>query len=178
MSKKKQDLLEHAEKLFYQNGFHAIGLKRIVHDAGVALMTLYNHFDSKEDLILEVLKNREKRYFSHLNSMAECRNTEGTVSVALLFAEAHIAWLSSSGTNGCMFLRAKEEYALENEEIVNQVIAHKKSFISFLVKQGFSHAHSIQLAMLFEGATSLSEILDVNDIAIQFRSLIKDSFRE
>ena len=30
MSKKKQDLLEVAERLFYQHGFHGVGLKQII----------------------------------------------------------------------------------------------------------------------------------------------------
>ncbi len=133
MSKKKQDLLQHAEILFYQNGFHAIGLKRIVNEAGVALMTLYNHFGSKEDLILEVLKNREMRYFSLLNAAVTRKITEGSLSIALLLAEAHMKWQRDHGTNGCMFLRAKEEYSFENEEIVGQVVAHKNNLISFFL---------------------------------------------
>ena len=40
MSTKKEDLLVAAEQLFYQHGFHAIGLKAIVQEADVALMTL------------------------------------------------------------------------------------------------------------------------------------------
>ncbi len=71
MSEKRKQLLTTAEHLFYENGFHHVGLKRIVSDSGVALMTLYNHFPSKEDLILEVLKSRETRYLSLLENHSE-----------------------------------------------------------------------------------------------------------
>ena len=45
----KQDLLEVAERLFYEHGFRGVGLKQIIQEANVATMTLYNHFDSKEN---------------------------------------------------------------------------------------------------------------------------------
>ncbi len=62
-SKKKDDILKTAEELFYKHGFHSIGVKRILEEAGVATMTMYNHFASKEDLIKEILLNREEMYF-------------------------------------------------------------------------------------------------------------------
>ena len=37
MSKKRQDLINHAERLFYENGFHSVGLKRVISEANVAL---------------------------------------------------------------------------------------------------------------------------------------------
>ncbi|HJF68792.1 MAG TPA: TetR/AcrR family transcriptional regulator, partial [Staphylococcus kloosii] len=36
MSKKKDDLLEVAERLFYENGFNGVGLKQIIKEANVA----------------------------------------------------------------------------------------------------------------------------------------------
>ncbi|TDL32782.1 TetR/AcrR family transcriptional regulator [Jeotgalibacillus sp. S-D1] len=178
MSKKRQDLVEHAEKLFYENGFHAIGLKRIVNEAGVALMTLYNHFDSKEALILEVLNNREKRYFSFLDAAVAGKSTRDIAQNAQLLAQSHIQWLRSDGTNGCMFLRAKEEYSFENEQIVNQAVAHKHSLRSYFLELGFSQKHAIQLAMLFEGATALAEVLDVDDVANELNNMTETLFKE
>ncbi|TFD99442.1 TetR/AcrR family transcriptional regulator [Jeotgalibacillus salarius] len=176
MSKKKQDLLECADALFYENGFHGVGLKRVVSEAGVALMTLYNHFDSKEDLILEVLSAREKRYFSFLNPAVEEGNTNDKTSFALGLGQSHIKWLGTESTNGCMFLRAKEEYAFENEEIVNQAIGHKKSIISFLQKHGFAQKEATQLALLFEGATSFAEVVGLEAAADELYNLIKKAF--
>lgn len=66
MSKKKQDLLEVAERLFYEHGFRGVGLKQIIQEANVATMTLYNHFDSKEKLVEAVLQQREMRYWQYL----------------------------------------------------------------------------------------------------------------
>jgi len=176
MSKKKQDLLQFAEILFYENGFHGVGLKRIVNEAGVALMTMYNHFDSKEELIIEVLTSREERYFSFLKADIENLNGEDTSSIASRLAQSHVNWLASHAANGCMFLRAKEEYSFENEGIVEQVIAHKKSFISFLQEHGFTLRQSTQLALLFEGSTALAEVIELQTVADDLYDLINMMF--
>ncbi|ASK62356.1 TetR family transcriptional regulator [Virgibacillus phasianinus] len=170
MSKKKQDVMERAEQLFYDHGFHAVGLKRIVKEANVALMTLYNHFDSKEDLILEVLKRRDEKYFSILKSSV--RNSKDSIVWSL--AEAHLDWIRKHDTNGCMFLRAKEEFSSnDNYEIVQYVNAHKRSLLAFFEELGFNHSEAAQLVLVFEGATALSETLNVDDVAMAFRNSIK-----
>jgi AcrR family transcriptional regulator len=48
--------------LFYRDGYHATGIDRILADAGVAKMTLYKHFRSKEELILAVLEKRSQLF--------------------------------------------------------------------------------------------------------------------
>src|SRR3954452_2648383 len=57
----RQRVLETADRLFYQEGVRAVGIDRVIAEAGVAKMSLYNHFPSKDDLILAVLKYREER---------------------------------------------------------------------------------------------------------------------
>src|SRR5262245_2695423 len=58
-SEARQRILETADRLFYQEGVRAVGVDRIIAEAGVAKMSLYKHFPSKDDLILAVLKHRE-----------------------------------------------------------------------------------------------------------------------
>ena len=56
----RQRILETADRLFYQDGVRAVGVDRIIAEAGVAKMSLYKHFPSKDDLILAALKHREE----------------------------------------------------------------------------------------------------------------------
>ena len=56
----RQRILETAERLFYANGVRSVGIDRIIAESDVAKMTLYNHFASKDELILEVLRYREE----------------------------------------------------------------------------------------------------------------------
>ena len=60
MATNKRDLLlATAERLFYTEGSHATGIDRILSESGVAKMTLYKHFKSKDELILAVLEARQ-----------------------------------------------------------------------------------------------------------------------
>lgn len=113
MSKKREQLLAQSERLFDQHGFHAVGLKQVIKEAEISLMTMYNHFESKEALILEILKKREARYLQKLNQFTEKKNGK---TFMLALAEAHLNWIRENGSNGCMFLRAKEEYSLAKTE--------------------------------------------------------------
>lgn len=52
MSQSKEELLLHAAlKLFNELGFHGTSTAKITKEAGVSTGTLYNYFESKEDLI-------------------------------------------------------------------------------------------------------------------------------
>ncbi|MFK3937477.1 TetR/AcrR family transcriptional regulator [Alkalihalobacillus sp. NPDC078783] len=168
MSKKREALLTSAEQLFYKNGFHSIGIKRVHEDAGVSLMTLYNHFQSKEELILEVLRKREERYFELLKT-----NSPTILSIAT----AHLDWLQSH-QNGCLFLRAKEEFPGKNHMICQYVINHKNHLISFIEGCGYSAKDSFRLALLLEGATAMSEIHDTNQVREETLRMIGSIFQQ
>jgi hypothetical protein len=45
----RQRILETAQRLFYRDGFRAVGIDTIISEAGVAKMSLYRHFPSKDD---------------------------------------------------------------------------------------------------------------------------------
>lgn len=51
----KEKLVEAARELFWQQGYHATGLKQILEAAGAQSGSLYHAFNSKEDLLLAVL---------------------------------------------------------------------------------------------------------------------------
>ena len=61
-STRRDHLVDTALKLFARGGFHATGIDTILAEAGVAKMTLYNHFRSKEELILAVLRRRDELF--------------------------------------------------------------------------------------------------------------------
>ncbi|WP_208560779.1 TetR/AcrR family transcriptional regulator [Marinilactibacillus kalidii] len=172
MSQKRQDVLETAEYLFYQKGFHSVGIKQIISEASVSLMTLYNHFDSKEALVLAVLNNREDTYFSFLKNQFDLNSINSIQEKAQKVMESHLLWLEKMDTNGCLFLRAKEEYTHENDEITKRVISHKKFILSYLEDSGFSKNDAFRLAIQLEGATALAETSNITHIRKECLSII------
>ncbi|MGY4688835.1 TetR/AcrR family transcriptional regulator [Salibacterium sp. K-3] len=160
-SAKKDKLLETAERLFYEHGFRGVGLKQIISEADVATMTLYNHFSSKDNLIEEVLKQREERYWSYLDSYIEM-NSESPFIRAV---QAHGLFLKEQSYKGCMFLRAIEDYAGTDNEIESIARGHKFKLLQYFQqlaeKKGKTNERDLanQLTLLLEGTTSMTTLI-------------------
>lgn len=156
MSTKKEKLLETAEKLFYQFGFHAIGLKQIIKEADVALMTMYNHFQSKDELILEVLKRREQRYMAFLKKYVSNTDLNSPFDIV----KGHADWLIENEQRGCLFLRAKEEFGGDPDHMVVKLAdRHKQRLLHFTMDRvaDMTEREALQVVLLCEGATALAE---------------------
>lgn len=161
LSQKRQDILSTAERLFYEYGFRGLGLKQIIQEANVATMTLYNHFDSKDNLVEAVLKQREARYWYYLDSYVEKQPNQPFISAV----KAHCEWLNDHSYKGDMFMRAIEDYAYTDNEIENIARGHKQRLLNYLEKlandagivNGLDLA--IQFTLLLEGTTSMTALL-------------------
>ncbi|HKN30732.1 MAG TPA: TetR/AcrR family transcriptional regulator [Roseiarcus sp.] len=51
-----------AADLFYRKGVHAVGVEEIVKEAGVAKISLYRNFASKDDLVVAYLEDRSRAF--------------------------------------------------------------------------------------------------------------------
>jgi AcrR family transcriptional regulator len=54
----KQRILETADRLFYGRGIRAVGVDTVAAEIGISKRTLYNHFPSKDALVLAYLERR------------------------------------------------------------------------------------------------------------------------
>jgi AcrR family transcriptional regulator len=54
-------ILTAAAQLFYRHGIRAVGVEAIADAAGTNKMTLYRHFDSKDELVAEYLREEAKQ---------------------------------------------------------------------------------------------------------------------
>lgn len=102
--KKKQDILQAAERLFYRNGFHATSTDRICSEAGVSTRTLYRYFPSREKLTEAVMTERKNRFYAELHPAGHPE------AVSQLFTVLG-KWMQDYGSSGCFFLKAWGEYA-------------------------------------------------------------------
>ena len=124
VSPKRDQLLETAGMLFYRDGYHATGIDRILAEAGIAKMTLYSHFRSKEDLILAVLKKRDQTMFESLNQFLDAKRRSPEKLLEAVF-DWLVVWIGSKGFRGCAFLKAMAEYQNLNDPIHQAALAHR-----------------------------------------------------
>ena len=130
-SETRQRILETADRLFYRDGFRGVGIDRIIAEAGVAKMSLYNHFPSKDDLILEVLKYREGCVLAFFES-AMIRHEKRTKDRLAAFFGALKDWFESPGFRGCVFQNAAVELADPRHPATVFVRDHKMRFHDFI----------------------------------------------
>src|SRR5215469_5327359 len=64
----RERLLDVAAELFYRRGIHAVGIDEIIAAAGVAKMSLYRSFASKDELVAAYLERRDARYWQWWNA--------------------------------------------------------------------------------------------------------------
>lgn len=96
-------------------------------------MTLYNHFPSKDDLILTVLKYREEKINGFFQS-AITRHLEKGLDKLQAFFAALKEWFESAGFRGCAFINASVELADPTHPASRFVTQHKRSFREMLTE--------------------------------------------
>jgi AcrR family transcriptional regulator len=130
-SEARQRILETADRLFYQEGVRAVGIDRIIAEAGVAKMSLYKHFASKDDLILAALMYREEGVLEFFRSSME-RHARKAKSPLRAFFAALKDFFESPGFRGCPFQNAAVELADPAHPGAEFVRGHKQRFSEFL----------------------------------------------
>ncbi len=184
-SEARQRLLETADRLFYQHGIRAIGIDRVIAEAGVAKMTLYTHFASKDDLVLAVLHHREAAFLASFQPILERHQHSGGGPVRGLFA-AFKEWFAREDFRGCAFINAAVELADPAHPGRSYVREQKRRFGEFI--RGYltaslgAEAASVvpAIALLIEGAIVTALIHgapEVADVAADAAEKILESAR-
>lgn len=123
----RQRIVETAERLFYSEGVRAVGIDRIIAEAEVAKMSLYNHFPSKDDLILAVLQYRETKFDGMFQKWMD-RHVSKRMNRLEAFFAALKDWFESPGFRGCMFINARVELADAKHPASEFSACHKQRF--------------------------------------------------
>ena len=128
---RRDQLIDTALDLFNRNGFHATGIDRILAESGVAKMTLYNHFGSKDALIKAALARRDERWRAWLRD-AIARRADTPRGRLLAVFEALEEWFARPDFHGCMFIRAAGEYATLDDPIHAGAAEHQRLVLAEL----------------------------------------------
>ena len=119
----RHQLIDAALDLFDRQGFHAVGIDKILAAAGLAKMTLYHHFESKEALIVAAIEKRDVAFRDSF-AAAVARAAAGTGAIAAIF-DAIDAWIRDPGFRGSFFDKAAAEYGEKDHPVKRAVLAHK-----------------------------------------------------
>lgn len=152
-------LLDAAARLFYADGIAATGINAITAAAGVARMSLYNNFTSKDELVLAYIEARHEEWLTLYTSRAE-DVADPKQSVLTVF-DAYIDHAElgyDHGFRGCGLLNAAAELPVgspgrdavrRHKEQVEQILF---DHLSALTSPSEARAMAEHCSFLLEGA--------------------------
>ena len=120
----RERILETAYELFSQHGIRAVGVDAVVERAGVAKMTLYRHFESKDELVLEFLRRREERWtIEWLRADVERRSADPAERLLAIF-DVFDGWFSERDFEGCSFINVLLEIDDRSSPVREATVVH------------------------------------------------------
>lgn len=178
VSKARERLLSTATRIFYSEGVNAVGVDRVIGEAGVTRATLYRHFPSKQILITTYVEEADRMIREHVSTLTVGNAAPADVLRAI--ANDIADNIRSSHFRGCAFLNAAAEFPDVDDPVHRAVLAHRAWFSELvlgLFKQvgGDSHEDAgRRFVMLRDGAMAAGCLSDPEPVVRTFLSGVED----
>lgn len=170
----RERILVTAHELFYRDGIRATGIDRVIAEAGVAKLTFYRHFPSKDELVRSFLAYRHDRWLAWLVEALGRHGARPGAGLAPLTA-AMGEWFADPAFRGCAFINAVAELGGSLADVVAIAQRHKEEMVQVIAEllppgaQRQSRARAAAMAVdgaivraqMDEGATALDSLRDL-----------------
>ena len=127
LAKRRRLILEAAVTCFLTNGYHQTGVREIAQQAGVSLGNLYNHFPSKDAVLLEIAQ-LEREELAPLVSLLE--KSGAAPRILERFIDRYGRYLSQP-ENVILSIEISSE-AIRNEAVSRVFLANRDTLIRAL----------------------------------------------
>ncbi|BAY91270.1 TetR family transcriptional regulator protein [Tolypothrix tenuis PCC 7101] len=150
-------ILHTASDLFYREGIRNVGIDRIIAESGVAKMSLYNHFKSKDALIEAWLRQEHEQWCQWLKTTVEQQTTDPTKRLLAIF-DALREWFEGPDFRGCAFMNASIELANPDHPGYRVALEHQQSIYQYILQLAQAAEVTLpeqlarQLLLLVQGA--------------------------
>ena len=164
----RERILLTAHKLFYSDGIRATGIDRVIAESGVAKVTFYRHFPSKNELIQAYLTYRHEKWMDWFKG-ALSRHSEQHPGIGAL-VPALREWFDDDGFRGCAFINSVVELGASLPEVLVIARMHKARMtdaIAALLPASDADsvtAHAVALAI--DGAIVQAQYLQSSEAAL------------
>ncbi len=161
----RQRLIDAAVKRFYQDGFHGAAMDQILSEVGISKTAFYKHFESKDELLLASLEDRQPLAAGTFRQMV--RERGGDCPLAQLRAVFDVVGtlIEHEGFQGCLFVKIVMEFPLPHEPAHNAAVANKQAiqdFVTELARQAQARdpaAVAEELCLIMEGAYTTRQVV-------------------
>lgn len=161
----RERLLETARRLFVRHGAANVGINDVTDAAGVAKMTLYNNFPSKEALTVAVYEDMAVATLRALDGLERPTSEDARVQAIFDFFEARAA---QPDRRGCPFIHASLQEAEPSGPVHAVVRSYKRNLREFILRTLADDRENRaevadQLVLLLDGAVTEAHIGGVDD---------------
>jgi len=160
----RERILNVASELFYHQGVRAIGIDTIIATAGVAKMSLYRAFPSKDDLVAAYLERRNEEFWERWERTQALHPDEPRLQLEALL-DAIMRRTLSDAYRGCPFLNTATEFPGSTLPADAVIRAHKRRvserLCTLAAAAGASDPQSLadQLQLVIDGAYCAGQAL-------------------
>jgi AcrR family transcriptional regulator len=153
----RERVLQVASELFYREGIRSVGVDEIVASAGVAKMSLYRSFPSKDELAAAYLAGIDERYWRRWDARTARHPAEPREQLLALFRQL-AKTANHPGFRGCPFTNAATEFPEPEHPARKVAEANKRELrrrLLDLARAAGAKKPTLladQLVLLFEGA--------------------------
>jgi AcrR family transcriptional regulator len=177
----RERLVAAAIELYYRNGFGAVGIDRVIEAAGVTKTTFYKHFESKDDLMVAAVKQRDEWESAAWTRAVRKRAGDDPVRQLLAMLDVMDDWFNAPDFRGCMFMNTAIEFPNPHDPVHQAAAAHKRQtrnyFRDLARAAGAGPAAAETFAdcytALIEGALVLRQTHGRNDAARVIRPVVE-----
>lgn len=119
-------LVHVAIELFYSHGFQAVGVDQILAAAGVTKTTFYKHFESRDDLLVAAIQQRDEWEMNAWAKAVQKIAGDDPKQQLLAFFDVLDVWFNAPDFRGCQFINAAAEFPNPNDPIHAVAAEHKR----------------------------------------------------
>ncbi len=173
---KREVVVDTALKLFKTKGINSTGVEEIIKTANISKKTLYNHFKSKEELVLATLRKDDEIGRNALMKFAEQASDDPIQKIMAIF-DFYKMWFESPTFKGCLFINSAAEIAEDSNSLKHVCTEHKiliAKYIEKLAEQ--SHVKNPKelakrLNLLLEGAIVYAFVVKDDQSALRAKEM-------
>lgn len=160
---KREQLISTSMTLFYENGFHATGIDKILDRAGVSKKTLYQHFRSKDELIYAALRHYDSVFRNRFMKDIEASGETAIERLHGIFDTAE-RYFKKDVFFGCLCSNAIAEYSAKDSvvrDIANQCATLVKEYFAQLAEEArLKNPEKLadELYLLLRGAVMTAQV--------------------
>jgi AcrR family transcriptional regulator len=121
-----------AYELFSRHGIRGVGVDTVAERSGVAKMTLYKHYSSKQDLALAFLRRREELWTRSWLQQEVERRAHTPAERLLAAFDVFDKWFRRRDFEGCSFIKVLLEHGDQGDPVQKAAAAHIATVRGFL----------------------------------------------